>query len=183
MARKTRRLTPRKVAQALKRRQAVALRVLGCSFSKIAGELEYSGPAAAFNAVDKELRDSRQEGVEHLRDIEHKRYEAIIHSLFPSLLGGGSNPVVLDAIKTYISLSARMAKLLGLDVAVAPTGGGDGAKAEASVTVLQIGTSGPLRQLKDLSDQELMALVAQEDGQVIEGEAKVLPEGKEPQSD
>lgn len=169
-------LTPKKVALALRRRQAVQLRVVGYTFTQIAGLLGYSSKAAAYNAVAKELADARQEEVDALRKIEHKRIEAIILSIWPACVGNPSHPTTLDSIKVYLGLSARLAKLHGLDVATSG-GGGEGAKAEANVTFVQIGSGQPKR-IEELTDQELLALIATLDKQpIIEGEAKVLPEG------
>ena len=134
----------------------------------------YANASAAFNAVDKELREAGHEEVEALRSIEKRRIEKIINKLWPQLIGGNSSPVPLDAIKVYIQLSARLAKLMGLDVATPSVGG---ATATSSVTLVQIGTSQP-RTLQELSDGELLSLVEHlERKEVVEGEFKELPAG------
>lgn len=175
MAKKTGRLSPKRVDEALRRRQAVNMRVAGNTFEKIAQVLGYANPSAAFNAVNKELREAGQEEVETLRSVEKRRIEKIINKLWPQLIGGNTSPVTLDAIKVYLQLSARLARLLGLDVAAA---GGGGATASSSVTLVQIGTSPP-RTLQELSDGELLSLVEhlEQQKEVIEGEVKVLPAG------
>lgn len=174
MAKRTGRLSPKKITDAQRRRQAVSLRVAGWTFERIAAMCGYSNPSAAFNAVDKELREAGREEVETLRDIEKRRIEKIINKLWPQLIGGNSSPVTLDAIKVYITLSARLAKLMGLDVG---TPGAGGATATSSVTLVQIGTSQP-KTLQELSDGELLSLVEHlERQEVVEGEVRMLPPG------
>jgi len=174
MAKRTNRLSPKKIDEAQRRRQAVGLRVAGWTFERIAEMCGYANPSAAFNAVDKELREAGQEEVDTLRSVEKRRIEKIINKLWPQLIGGNTSPVTLDAIKVYLQLSARLARLLGLDVAAA---GGGGATATSSVTLVQIGTSQP-KALGDLSDEELLAYVGHlERKEIIEGEVKVLPSG------
>jgi hypothetical protein len=175
MPRKGRKLTPRKVGLALRRQRAVALRVLGYSFRQIAEALGFSGEGSAFNAIAKELADARQEQVDHLRRIEHKRIEAIILNIWPSCLGNPSNPSTIDAIKVYLGLSNRLAKLFGLDMGSTRESGGTRAEAEANVTFVQIGAGQAPRRLEDLSDDELLRLVATLEDRPPKG---LLPEGR-----
>lgn len=167
--------TPAMVRNALRRQRAVAMRAQGFTYQAIAQVLRFSGKGAAYNAVSAELDKTRTEAVQHLRQIQHERIEQIIKTIFPVCIAGPNTPAKMDCIKVFIALSSYLSRLLGLDVSRRAETDGGGAKAAASVQIInlvQLGKGGEVKDIKDLSDQELLALVSAENGETQKGVGK-----------
>lgn len=93
---------------------ALKLRIQGKSYPAIAEELGYADASGAYRAIMACLAQSSQEsGLEQVRQIEVARLDALLEKLWPGVEEGDT-----DSIKTYIAVSARRAKLLGLDAPV-----------------------------------------------------------------
>lgn len=98
-----------------RRPQALQLRIAGATYRQIAAQLKCN-LALAYKAVQGalgELDDVTKGLAERHRDLELQRLERATLALWPSVQQGDK-----DAIRTYVRLAERKAKLLGLD---APT--------------------------------------------------------------
>lgn len=114
-------LASKDTEMALKRRKAVALRVAGATYEQISEKLGFAHRSSAYRLV-KEAMDETKEATEietsHLRDLEIMRMEAIKLELWRMIMdksGKFSVNQKLRAVDRYTSVSARLAKLAGLD--------------------------------------------------------------------
>jgi len=145
------RFSPRRLEQAERRRRAIAMRKAGASFEQIAVALGYKNRACAWSAVQYELDLTRRESVEEMREIEGRRLDALAVALWPRCI---ARPPDLEAIKVYVQVARRKARLFGLDATPPPT-----ASATATATFLiQIGSSEP-RTMEQLTDDELVTFI------------------------
>lgn len=93
--------------------EACALRRKGRTYEEIAAELGYTNGGAAYKAVARAMAaalDHAKEDADHLRQLEADRLDAAQAALWPAVLRGR-----LGAIDVFTKLSARRARLLGLD--------------------------------------------------------------------
>lgn len=88
---------------------AVRLREAGAPYRSIARQLDVS-VGRAHQLVMEALAANTVEAVDSLRQIESQRLDAMQAALWPQALSGN-----VRAIDTLIRLSARRARLLGLD--------------------------------------------------------------------
>jgi hypothetical protein len=95
---------------ALKERKAVEMRLAGANLTEIAEALGYSAPSSAYRAVMRAISRDSQEDIDELRRLEAARLDAATAAIWPQVLDGD-----LQAVRTYVRISARRARMLGLD--------------------------------------------------------------------
>ena len=93
-----------------RRIRAVTLRRAGVGYRAIAKELGVS-VGRAWGLVDEALRAVLVDGTERLRQIEGERLDDAQRALWPAVVSGD-----LRAVDVFVRLSARRARLFGLDV-------------------------------------------------------------------
>jgi hypothetical protein len=93
-----------------RRIKAVNLRRAGVGYRGIARELGVA-PSTAWRLVDDALRLVLVDGTERLRQIEGERLDDAQRALWPSVLTGD-----VRAIDAFVRLSARRARMFGLDL-------------------------------------------------------------------
>lgn len=144
------RLAPRKVAVALRRQQAIQMRVTGYTLTEIAQALGYGTPSAVHAAIDRGLTLTRQADVEQLRDVEGRRLDSISKVLWPQVLAAN-----IQAIETYLKVMARRARMFGLDLTLPPT-----TEIKGGIVLVKVGEQEP-RRLEELVDDELSAYLTE----------------------
>jgi hypothetical protein len=102
--------SPRRVAAAEKHAEALRLRIAGGSFSQIARQLGYASKGQAYKAVMAGLERWGVEPAEELRTLELARLDELTLGLWPKAMKGDAH-----AVDVCLRISARRAKLLGLD--------------------------------------------------------------------
>ncbi|KKM93541.1 hypothetical protein LCGC14_1207320 [marine sediment metagenome] len=102
--------TTRLTKAAIKRADALKMRLTGASYREIAKAFGWAGPSGAHKAVDKALMEYVQEDADKLRRIDLARLDAMELSLAPKVLAGDT-----DAIRTRLKCMERRAKLTGID--------------------------------------------------------------------
>lgn len=102
--------SPRLVAAQLRQADAARLRVAGMTYGQIARELGYANESAAYNAVKGALRRVTVPAVEELRLIEGERLDLAQQAIWERVLQGE-----LEALRAFLKLSERRARLFGLD--------------------------------------------------------------------
>ena len=105
----------RRTAAAERRKQAVALRIVGATFEQI-GERIGVSKQAAFEMVSKALEETRAltaESADALRQIELQRLDALQTALWSDAIKGD-----VQAIDRVLKVMTRRAQLTGID---APT--------------------------------------------------------------
>lgn len=127
--------SPRRVNAALRRAEAMRLRIRGVRFEDIATQLGYSSRARAAEDVLKGLADTVQEPADELRTLELERLEMLwrramavmdrphLVAQMGKVIKYRGKPViddapVLAAIDRLLRIQERRAKLLGLDAPV-----------------------------------------------------------------
>jgi hypothetical protein len=104
--------SPKRVAAAERRTQALGLRKQGKTFAEIGQELGYS-EQRAHKVVTEELQRLNAERAEQAAEVtrlELERLDALLAGVWQSAKGGDG-----PAIDRVLSIMARRAKLLGLD--------------------------------------------------------------------
>lgn len=110
--------SPRRVAAAEKRREALRLRITGASFTEIAEALGYGHKGTACAIVREALAELGREEAEELRALELYRLDELQRAVWDAALSGN-----LPAVDRVLKIMERRAKLCGLDeqtVTVAP---------------------------------------------------------------
>ena len=92
---------------------AVELRKQGCGFQEIADRLGYAGPSGAHKAVMSALKRMVQEPTDELRKLELERLDAMLNSLWPSIIGDVKYRP--RAVEVALKIMDRRASLMGLD--------------------------------------------------------------------
>jgi len=108
---------------AQRRSKALAMRLAGATYDKIAYTLGYSGRGAAQKDVTRALETARREmtaRADELRDLEVMRLDRLQVGLWSRATGGDYR-----AVDTLLRLMDRRARLLGLD---RPAEGSDAAR-------------------------------------------------------
>lgn len=120
-------LDPDSVALTEREIQAVELRKAGYTFHEIAQAVGLEHRSSAMKMVRRALNRWGVERVDELRLLELSRLDTITRRLWPQVLGRPeqrddagnvireATPPSQDAIRTYLRISERRAKLLGLD--------------------------------------------------------------------
>jgi hypothetical protein len=96
----------------VRRIEAVALRLEGRTYAEIGAQLSISWQSA-HDLVSRSLSRAENVNAEQLREIENARLDKAQVAIWPQVLDGD-----LKAVETFLRISARRAKLNGLD---APT--------------------------------------------------------------
>jgi hypothetical protein len=97
-------------------RVAVRLKLSGATYADIADHLGFKATSSAYEAVQRELRRTRQEPADELRQIELLRLDRVQMSLWAVLTQSNVDFDTLQrATLRFIQLSKRRAELLGLD--------------------------------------------------------------------
>jgi len=102
----------RRVRAALRRQQAVQMRLAGASYQQIADKLECT-PSAAYKMVAKAMRDADNktgEAAEMLRGLELARLDALMLAAWKQAVSGH-----LGAIDRVLRIMDRRARYVGLD--------------------------------------------------------------------
>ena len=101
--------------------QAVELRKAGYTYQEIAQALGWEHKSSALRAVRRALARWGTESVHELRVLELSRLDTITQKLWPKIVGRpprdgdpGESPSI-DAMMAYLKVSARRARLVGLD--------------------------------------------------------------------
>lgn len=102
----------RRARDQTRRQQALSLRLAGMTYEQIAERLEVSN-AGARDMVLRTLERAENRAVDYERGIENQRLDRAQAAIWTKVLDGD-----LKAIDTYLRISARRAKMNGLD---APT--------------------------------------------------------------
>lgn len=162
--------SPKKITEAARRERAVALRIEGHTFEEIAKAVGYADRASAWSAVHHELAKNSADKVLEMRELEGRRLDAITVALWPYVI---MTPPDLDSVGKYLMVSARRARLFGLDVSREVAAAAHAA-AEASASVIMV-TIGTRRvPLDDLTPEELdvtiEALERKVVAEVVDGE-------------
>ena len=162
--------SPKKVSEATRREQAVALRIKGYTFEEIAEAVGYADRASAWNAVYHELAKNSADKVLEMRELEGRRLDAITVALWPYVI---MNPPDLDSVGKYLMVSARRARLFGLDVPRELVAAAHAA-AEASASIIMVTVGDRRVPLDDLTPEELdvtiEALERKAIAEVVDGE-------------
>lgn len=103
---------PRKQRAKARRIEAMSLRLAGLTYEQIGDRLDI-GQQAARELVDRNLERADNRAVASLREIENARLDRAQAAIWTKVLEGD-----LKATDTFLKISARRAKLNGLD---APT--------------------------------------------------------------
>lgn len=90
--------------------QALALRRAGVSYEAIARQCGYGSRAAAYTAVQRELKRTLQEPADALRLLELERLNDLYRAMAPKALKGDT-----WSVDRCLAIMERRAKLMGLD--------------------------------------------------------------------
>lgn len=101
----------RRVAAALKQRDAIQLRIEGETLDTIAATVGYRSRSGAHKAILAGLTKALREPSDQLREIENRRLDAMLAAVWKRVLHGD-----LKAIDAAIRISARRGALNGLDM-------------------------------------------------------------------
>ena len=159
----------------VRQQQAVDMRLEGKTFRQIAEALGYASDGAAYNAVRHLLEKATVERADELRRVDGARLENLLGAIWARASAGD-----LDAIDSVLKILQQRARLFGLNKPVEVSVSGE----VQQVVILQLGPDRPPR-LIDLQNPDLATLaddeldVLRRLGPVIEGEARLLPEGSQ----
>ena len=140
------RTSPRRIEAYEKQRQALALRMAGATFEVIATTLGYASRQGAHMAVEAALHKTIQEPADQLRKLDVERLDALLLAVWQPAKAGS-----LPHIAAALTILARKAKLLGLDVALPVPG-------STKDKPLYIQDVGPV-DLSNASDAELDEII------------------------
>lgn len=92
---------------------ALQLRLAGRSYEDIRQACGYASLASAYHAVGAAMKRTLREPADSLRELEQDRIDKALAAIWKNVLAGH-----LGAIQTFLRLSERRARLLGLDAPV-----------------------------------------------------------------
>lgn len=101
---------PRMVLAREREKEAVDLRIEGASFDLIAETLGYHDKSGARKAIMRALERYAPEPLEELRRLELARLDVAQAGIWDGVRDGD-----LEAVDTFLKISTRRARLLGLD--------------------------------------------------------------------
>ena len=107
--------SPRRVAATLRQAQAVELRLANRTYGEIAKALGFSCAADAYNAVHVALMKTLDAPSEELRATTHERYNVILRTWWPLMLGKKDVPPDRDATVLCLKALDGIRGLMGLD--------------------------------------------------------------------
>lgn len=99
-----------------RRAQAVALRLAGMTYEEIAVQAGYSDKSAARHAVLRALDRVEAESVQEYRELENARLDRAQAAIWTQVVAGD-----IKAVLAFLRLSARRARMNGLDAPQAVT--------------------------------------------------------------
>lgn len=99
----------RRKRDALKRNEALSLRLAGLTYDQIADRLNISHTGVV-DLVNRTLSRAENRQVEEMRDIENARLDRAQASIWTAVLNGN-----LKAVDSFLRISQRRARLNGLD--------------------------------------------------------------------
>lgn len=99
------------VAAAARAAKALRMRALGATYQKIADECPYGSRAAAYHAVQRELKRNLIEASEDVRQLELYRLDVLLTSMMRKAVTGD-----VQAARRCLDIMERRAKYLGLDI-------------------------------------------------------------------
>ncbi len=103
--------SPRRIEAYERQRKAVAMRLAGVPFDRIAKELGYKDRGGAYHAVMVALKKTLQEPSDELRTLEVTRLDRMLQGLWEKIKTGDE-----AAIDRGLRISKRRSELLGLDM-------------------------------------------------------------------
>ena len=175
MSRKNNKTTSRRLKDRMKAKQALDYRLEGKSYPDISDLLHYSGPGAAFNAIQRLLKHHEMDSVVELRQVEGARLEDLLTGLWAKAVTGSK-----DAVELVLKIMNRRAHLLGLDMP-AETHWKGTMRVEHTLLLKLGDRPGRVIYLDDPNWAEglsLEELEAVKDMPILEGEVRQLPSGK-----
>jgi len=89
---------------------ALQLRLAGRSYEDIRVACGYKSVGSAYAAVESAMKKTLREPASRIRELEQERIDKALASIWKNVLAGH-----LGAVQTFIRLSERRARLLGLD--------------------------------------------------------------------
>lgn len=95
-----------------RRARAISLRIAGMTYEQIGAHLEIT-PEAAADLIRRTLTRAENKAADQLRSLENERLDRAQTAIWPKVISGD-----LKAVDTFLRLSARRARLNGID---APT--------------------------------------------------------------
>lgn len=98
-------------AAAMRAKVAMDLIVAGHTYEEAALQAGYSGRAACFTAVQRELRREVLPSAARMRKLELRRLDLMLKAMLPKAIAGEEWPVV-----RVLEIMARRAKYMGLDI-------------------------------------------------------------------
>lgn len=107
---KTTGTSPKAAALAVKRRQALDLRLAGFNLQTIAERLNYADPSGARKAILGALHDMMPDLTADVKPLELARLDSLLASTWLQAKQGN-----LPAVDRVVKMMERRAKLLGLD--------------------------------------------------------------------
>lgn len=101
---------------AARRVKAVTMRLAGMTYEQVAEQAGYSDKSAARQTVMRALERVEQQRVDDLRALENARLDRAQAAIWPKVIGGD-----IKAVDSFLRLSARRARMNGLDAPVSVT--------------------------------------------------------------
>ena len=109
---KSRRASPKRIAAAERKAEALKLRKSGATYEEIAKKLGLSGRTSAFECVQRAIRDITKEPAKDVLELEVARLDAMLAGLWEKATDGDDK-----AVTSALRIMDRRAKYLGLDQA------------------------------------------------------------------
>ncbi len=109
---KSRRASPKRIAAAERKAEALKLRKSGATYEEIAQKLGLSGRTSAFECVQRAIRDITKEPAKDVLELEVARLDAMLSGLWEKATDGDDK-----AVTSALRIMDRRAKYLGLDQA------------------------------------------------------------------
>ena|SRR5699024_453721 len=106
----SRRGSPKRIAAAERKAEALKLRKSGATYDEIAKQLGLSGRTSAFQCVQRAIRDITKEPAKDVLELEVARLDAMLAGLWDKATDGDDK-----AVNSAIRIMDRRAKYLGLD--------------------------------------------------------------------
>lgn len=104
--------SPRRIAAAERKAEALKLRKSGATYDEIAEKLGLANKASAFECVQRAIRDITKEPAKDVLELEISRLDAMLAGLWDKATDGDEK-----AVTSALRIMDRRAKYLGLDQA------------------------------------------------------------------
>ena len=118
---RSRKVTPRTIENAERRRKALDMRKLGFNYQQIADKYYNGNRGYTYRDIQKAYTDLTEEAAEEVRLLELERLDLALNKIMPKVLKGDDK-----AIQSLLRIMERRSKYLGLDkpIQVENQGGG-----------------------------------------------------------